>query len=64
MAFDYFHPQIFSTIPGLRALLQGMPTPLEVEEYDPRKRDPQFAHASASPLYELVRRFFMSPPNY
>jgi hypothetical protein len=25
------------------------------ESYDPRKRDPQFAHASSSPLWELVR---------
>lgn len=24
-------------------------------DYDPRKRDPQFAHASSSPLWELVR---------
>jgi hypothetical protein len=24
--------------------------------YDARKRDPQFAHASDSPLWELVRR--------
>ena len=24
------------------------------ESYDARKRDPQFAHASSSPLWELV----------
>lgn len=27
-------------------------------DYDPRKRDPKFAHASASPLWELVREIF------
>ena len=33
--FNYLHPpKIFSTIPGLRVLLEGMPTPLEVKEYD------------------------------
>lgn len=26
----------------------------KTEAYDPRKRDPQYAHASASPLYELL----------
>lgn len=34
-----------------------VPSPQETtgeEAYDPRKRDPQYAHASASPLYELV----------
>lgn len=34
----------------------------EAEDYDPRKRDPQFARASASPLYELVRRFLQVLP--
>ena len=27
----------------------------DAEAYDPRKRDPQFAHASSSPLWEIVR---------
>ncbi|KIJ67296.1 hypothetical protein HYDPIDRAFT_25763 [Hydnomerulius pinastri MD-312] len=48
----YLLGEAFSTIPGLRSLLQGASNPSE-EEYDPRKRDPQYAHASASPLYEL-----------
>lgn len=30
------------------------------EEYDPRKRDPQYAHASKSPLWELVRLQLLS----
>lgn len=30
----------------------------EAETYDPRKRDPQFAHAASSPLWELVRVAF------
>ncbi|KAF9236785.1 ribosome biogenesis protein [Melanogaster broomeanus] len=50
----YLLGEIFSTIPGLRGLLQGSSIAQEEDEYDPRKRDPQFAHASASPLYELV----------
>lgn len=27
----------------------------EDEKYDPRKRDPLYAHASTSPIWELVR---------
>ncbi|KAF8840266.1 CBF-domain-containing protein [Paxillus ammoniavirescens] len=50
----YLLGEIFSTIPGLRSLLQSSSNTPEGEEYDPRKRDPQFAHASASPLYELL----------
>ncbi|KIK87379.1 hypothetical protein PAXRUDRAFT_831842 [Paxillus rubicundulus Ve08.2h10] len=50
----YLLGEIFSTIPGLRALLQASSNTAEGGEYDPRKRDPQFAHASASPLYELL----------
>ncbi|KAF8431689.1 CBF/Mak21 family-domain-containing protein [Boletus edulis BED1] len=50
----YLLGEMFTTIPGLRELLQDMSTPLTAEDYDPRKRDPQFAHASASPLYELL----------
>lgn len=57
MVDDFYLPKIFATLPGLRGFLQGTPVPSEAEDYDPRKRDPQFAHASASPLYELVRRF-------
>ncbi|KAG6372691.1 CBF/Mak21 family-domain-containing protein [Boletus reticuloceps] len=50
----YLLGEIFTTIPGLRELLQDTSTPPTAEDYDPRKRDPQFAHASASPLYELL----------
>ncbi|KAF7294651.1 CCAAT-box-binding transcriptional factor [Mycena indigotica] len=44
--------ELFSSIPGLRGMLSGASQ--EGEEYDARKRDPQYAHASASPLWELV----------
>lgn len=27
----------------------------EIKSYDPVKRDPQYAHAESSPLWELVR---------
>ncbi|KAG9312645.1 CBF/Mak21 family-domain-containing protein [Chiua virens] len=50
----YLLGEVFSTLPGLRPLLQGTPSSPELEVYDPRKRDPQFAKASASPLYELL----------
>ena len=46
--------QLFSTVSGLRDMLKSTPSPEESETYDPRKRDPQYAHASATPLYELV----------
>ena len=59
-------PQLFSTVPGLREMLRA-PTgrkstskPAEDEGegeerlYDPRKREPEFAYASSSPLWELL----------
>ncbi|KAJ7677224.1 CBF/Mak21 family-domain-containing protein [Mycena rosella] len=47
--------ELFSSIPGLRSMLtQPSRETAESESYDPRKRDPQFAHASASPLWELT----------
>ena len=58
--------QLFSTVPGLREMLQGStkrgssskPTEDSGEGgerlYDPRKREPEFAHASSSPLWELL----------
>ncbi|KAJ6606393.1 CBF/Mak21 family-domain-containing protein [Mycena vulgaris] len=47
--------ELFSSIPGLRSMLtQPSRETAEGESYDPRKRDPQFAHASASPLWELT----------
>jgi len=58
--------QLFSTVPGLREMLRApakrnfSPNPVEDQEegeeplYDPRKREPEFAHASGSPLWELL----------
>lgn len=48
-----FYSQLFSTVPGLRSMVNQSENP-DAEAYDPRKRDPQFAHASSSPLWELV----------
>ncbi|TFK51436.1 CBF-domain-containing protein [Heliocybe sulcata] len=45
--------ELFSTVPGLRAMVNEPPSDSE-EEYDPKKRDPQYAHAGASPMWELV----------
>ncbi|KAJ8688979.1 RNA-binding ribosome biosynthesis protein mak21 [Pleurotus ostreatus] len=48
----YLLGELFSSIPGLRSMVN---TPSKTDEvYDPRKRDPQYAHASASPLWELT----------
>ncbi|KAG2155206.1 ribosome biogenesis protein [Suillus bovinus] len=49
----YLLGELFSTVPGLRDLSRGSHSTSE-EQYDPRKRDPQFAHPSASPLFELI----------
>ncbi|KAJ7168329.1 CBF/Mak21 family-domain-containing protein [Mycena crocata] len=47
--------ELFSSIPGLRSMLNKAPSEAaEGEGYDPRKRDPQYAHASTSPLWELT----------
>lgn len=51
------YDQLFSTVSGLREMFNvGQPQEKteDAETYDPRKRDPQYAHASASPMYELV----------
>ncbi len=48
--------KLFSSIPGLRAMISEPPQESE-ESYDPRKREPQFAHASCLPLWELVCAF-------
>ncbi|KAF8882268.1 CBF/Mak21 family-domain-containing protein [Infundibulicybe gibba] len=52
----YLLGEVFSTIPGLRDTIRGSPTTPNMgeETYDPRKRDPQYAHASASLLWELT----------
>ncbi|KAJ7611600.1 CBF/Mak21 family-domain-containing protein [Roridomyces roridus] len=47
--------ELFSSIPGLRSMVNQLPAEAEeAESYDPRKRDPKFAHASSSPLWELT----------
>ncbi|KAH9475490.1 Ribosome biogenesis protein NOC1 [Psilocybe cubensis] len=52
--------ELFSSIPGLRAMINEKPKAQKgddaatQEAYDPRKREPQFAHASALPLWELT----------
>jgi hypothetical protein len=53
--------QLFGAVPGLKAMLNaGGSSRRTVNEnskdvgYDPRKREPEFAHASTSPLWELV----------
>lgn len=49
----YLLGELFSTVSGLRDFSRGSYSTSE-EQYDPRKRDPQFAHPSASPLFELI----------
>ncbi|GJE90310.1 CBF-domain-containing protein [Phanerochaete sordida] len=52
----YLLGELFSTVPGLRQMLNVSPAASEKtdEAYDPKKRDPQYAHASVIPLYELL----------
>ncbi|KAH8104675.1 CBF-domain-containing protein [Cristinia sonorae] len=51
----YLLGELFSTVSGLREMINTPPMQGDVgEAYDPRKRDPQYAHASGSPLYELI----------
>ena len=58
LSFSFFM-QLFSSVPGLRSMINDPPnltsSTQEGSSYDPRKREPQFAHASALPLWELVR---------
>ncbi|OSD00338.1 CBF-domain-containing protein [Trametes coccinea BRFM310] len=54
----YLLGELFSTTPALKQLLslpksKATPPP-DAPTYDPRKRDPQYAHAFASPMYELL----------
>ncbi|KAF9062024.1 CBF/Mak21 family-domain-containing protein [Rhodocollybia butyracea] len=49
----YLLGELFSSIPGLRSMV-SQPAKEDGEPYDARKRDPQHAHASSSPLWELV----------
>ncbi|THH28825.1 hypothetical protein EUX98_g5360 [Antrodiella citrinella] len=52
----YLLGELFSTVSGLREMFTvvSQEKTEDVETYDPRKRDPQYAHASASPMYELL----------
>ena len=50
----YLLGELFGSIPGLWTMVQSAPKPNVEEAYDPRKREPKFAHAGASPLWELV----------
>jgi ribosome biogenesis protein MAK21 len=45
--------QLFSTVKGLRQLVTSAPQASD-GEYDARKRDPSYAHATSLPLWELV----------
>ncbi|KAI5120472.1 hypothetical protein M0805_006492 [Coniferiporia weirii] len=50
--------EIYKVEPSLRELL-GKPSPRPSDgstdsTYDPKKRDPQYAHAGASPMWELI----------
>ncbi|KAL4252111.1 CBF/MAK21 family protein [Abortiporus biennis] len=50
----YLLGELFSTVSGLRDILSSSKVTADAEPYDPKKRDPQYAHASSSPLYELI----------
>ncbi|PFH49158.1 hypothetical protein AMATHDRAFT_5130 [Amanita thiersii Skay4041] len=49
----YLLGELFSSVPSLRSIVHQENT-VRDEPYDPRKRDPQFAHARSSPLWELT----------
>ncbi|KAH9959933.1 CBF/Mak21 family-domain-containing protein [Russula dissimulans] len=47
--------ELFSASPGLRPLIDGAPSSgVERDEYDPYKREPQYARAQSSALWELT----------
>ncbi|KAM6499394.1 CBF/Mak21 family domain containing protein [Amanita muscaria] len=46
--------KLFSSVPGLRSTIYRATAESDGETYDPRKRDPQFALARSSPLWELT----------
>ncbi|KAK7035790.1 CCAAT-box-binding transcriptional factor [Favolaschia claudopus] len=53
----YLLGELFSSYPGLRSMLitpASASEDTESENYDPRKRDPQYAHAGSLPLWELT----------
>ncbi|KAF8152290.1 CBF/Mak21 family-domain-containing protein [Crassisporium funariophilum] len=49
----YLLGELFSSIPGLRSMI-NTPAKEDAEAYDARKREPQYAHASSLPLWELT----------
>ncbi|KAI0819759.1 CBF/Mak21 family-domain-containing protein [Trametes gibbosa] len=55
----YLLGELFGTTPSIKSLLYSLkprPAPAadDTAPYDPRKRDPQYAHALATPMYELI----------
>ncbi|KAI0808101.1 CBF/Mak21 family-domain-containing protein [Fomes fomentarius] len=52
----YLLGELFSTTPALKQLLSTPKSEAvaDAPTYDPRKRDPQYAHAFATPIYELL----------
>ena len=51
--------QLFGASPNLRTLIDKAPAPVpEGEGYDPHKREPLYAHAQSSGLWELVRLLY------
>ncbi|KAH9895791.1 CBF/Mak21 family-domain-containing protein [Cubamyces lactineus] len=54
----YLLGELFSTTPSLKQLLSTSKSkatpPPDAPTYDPRKRDPQYSHAFATPMYELL----------
>ncbi|TDL17071.1 CBF-domain-containing protein [Rickenella mellea] len=56
----YLLGELFSTVPDLKSTLHQRSTRSDTADassdntYDPRKRDPQFANPSASPMWELM----------
>ncbi|OJT07307.1 Ribosome biogenesis protein MAK21 [Trametes pubescens] len=54
----YLLGELFSTTPSLKQLLNASKSKTapvaDASSYDPRKRDPQYAHAFATPMYELI----------
>lgn len=55
--------ELFSASPSLRTLIDKAPGPVpEGEEYDPHKREPLYAHAQSSALWELTTLLHHSHP--
>ncbi|PPR06506.1 hypothetical protein CVT24_002634 [Panaeolus cyanescens] len=50
----YLLGELFSSVPGLRSGINRGPKNDTEETYDPKKRDPLYAHATVLPLWELT----------